>query len=224
MTIAQNITTLKSQIGSKIKLIAVSKTKPVSDMLEAYMAGQRAFGENYVQEMCDKQTQLPDDIEWHFIGHLQSNKVKYIAPFVSWIHGVESGKLLAEINKQAAKHNRIIRCLLQVHIATEESKFGFDSEEVLTFCKNTDFSNYPFVQVCGLMGMASYSEDESQVRQEFSTLKKTFDNIQHEVFGPQSGFQEISMGMSGDWQVAVEEGSTMVRIGSAIFGSRNYIK
>lgn len=222
--ISENIKKCRSALPADVQLIAVSKTKPVADILEAYSAGQRAFGENYVQELCEKQPQLPSDIEWHFIGHLQSNKVKYIAPFVSWIHGVESGKLLAEINKQASKHNRIIRCLLQVHIASEESKFGFDTDEVLTFCRSTDFSQYPNIQICGLMGMASFSEDQNQVIQEFRTLKNTFDILKREVFGSQAAFRDISMGMSGDWQLAVEEGSTMVRIGSAIFGSRNYVK
>ncbi|MBL0316252.1 MAG: YggS family pyridoxal phosphate-dependent enzyme [Flavobacteriales bacterium] len=222
MSVSENLLQLRREIPPHVQLIAVSKTKPISDIQEAYDAGQRAFGENYVQEVSDKQQQLPTDIKWHFIGHLQSNKVKYLAPFVDWIHGVESEKLLVEINKQAAKHQRVIRCLLQVHIATEESKFGFDAEEVLAYCKTTDFSQYPNVLICGLMGMASFTEDISQIRNEFRQLKNTFDQLKTLAFQHETTFAELSMGMSGDWKIAVEEGSTMIRVGSAIFGNRNY--
>lgn len=220
MTIADNIQQLKQEIGTQATLVAVSKTKPVSDLIEAYSAGQRDFGENYVQELCEKQPLLAQDITWHFIGHLQSNKVKYIAPFITWIHGVESGKLLSEINKQAGKHNRHIKCLLQIHIATEESKFGFDIDEAMDYCQNTNFADYPNVKLCGLMGMASFTEDHEQVRTEFKKLKTLFDHLKEKVFQHAEDFKEISMGMSGDWKLAIEEGSTMVRIGSAIFGNR----
>lgn len=219
-TIAQNITSILNQIDGKAKLVAVSKTKPNDAILEAYEAGQRAFGENYVQELVDKQASLPDDIEWHLIGHLQTNKVKYIAPFVAWIHAVDSEKLLAEINKQAAKHNRTINCLLQVHIAVEESKFGFSPDEIKAFCATLDFNKYPNVALRGLMGMASFTDDESVIRKEFQLLKQTFDELKQKHFSAQNNFSEISMGMSSDWAIAIEEGSTIVRVGSAIFGSR----
>jgi len=219
-TIAENIHRLKNQLGAKTRLIAVSKTKPKEDILEAYQAGQRAFGENYVQELTEKFELLPQDIEWHFIGHLQSNKVKYIAPFVSWIHAVESEKLLLEINKQAAKQQRSINCLLQVHIATEESKFGFDLDEIMAFCDAFQFDTLPNVRICGIMGMASFSDDEKLVRSEFKKLKTIFDTLKEKKFSDKEHFRELSMGMSSDWKWAIEEGSTMVRIGSAIFGSR----
>ncbi len=218
--ITENITHLKNQLGLNTRLIAVSKTKPVADILEAYQAGQRAFGENYVQELTEKYAALPKDIEWHFIGHLQSNKVKFIAPLVSWIHAVESEKLLVEINRQGAKHQRNINCLLQVHIAKEESKFGFDPDEIISFCQSRDFDLYPYARVCGIMGMASFSEDENLVRSEFKKLKSIFEELKKTKFAGNDYFRELSMGMSGDFQWAMEEGSTMVRVGSAIFGSR----
>ena len=193
-------------------LVAVSKTKPIEDILELYNLGQRDFGENYVQELVDKQAQLPKDIRWHFVGHLQSNKVKYIAPFVHLIHGVDSIKLLKEINKEAAKNNRIIDVLLQVHIAQEETKFGFNKEELQTAIKEVLQS----VQVCGLMGMASFSDEINKVRNELKHLKLLYDQY--------SQFSILSMGMSGDYKIAVEEGSTMVRIGSLLFGERDYHK
>ncbi|MBL0359274.1 MAG: YggS family pyridoxal phosphate-dependent enzyme [Chitinophagaceae bacterium] len=197
-----------------VTLVAVSKTKPVEDIQALYNEGQRDFGENYVQELVDKEAALPKDIRWHFIGHLQSNKVKYIAPFVHLIHGVDSESLLKEINRQAAKNNRIIDCLLQVHIATEETKFGFDGHE-LSNLKITQFEN---LKIKGLMGMASFSDDLVLVRNEFKKLKTIFDqfSIIH------SQFSIISMGMSGDYKIAIEEGSNMVRIGSLLFGARNY--
>jgi pyridoxal phosphate enzyme (YggS family) len=220
-SIAENIEQLRKQLPAHVRLIAVSKTKPVSALLEAYGGGQRLFGENYVQEIMEKQPLLPHDIEWHFIGHLQSNKVKYIAPFVHCIHGVDSFKLLKEISKQAFKNNRVIHCLLQVHIAQEESKFGFDSEELLRECESFIPSDYPGVVLSGLMGMASFTEDESILQREFSQLKWTFETLRNGIFRNLSTFRELSMGMSNDWKLAVSEGSTMIRVGSSIFGSRN---
>jgi pyridoxal phosphate enzyme (YggS family) len=198
-----------------VKLVAVSKTKPVEDLQEAYACGQRIFGENYVQELVDKQALLPTDIEWHFIGNLQSNKVKYIAPFVALIHGVNSISTLKEIDKQAKKLNKQIEILLQLHVATEESKFGFSEEEVLEIASQKEF--YSNVNFRGVMGMASFTEDQSLIRKEFREVNRIF-SLLKPLFGER--FNEISMGMSGDWEIAVEEGSTLVRIGSAIFGSR----
>lgn len=207
---------IREKLGS-VTLVAVSKTKPNEDIQALYELGQRDFGENYVQELVDKQAVLPNDIRWHFIGHLQSNKVKYIAPFVHLIHGVDSLKLLKEINKQAAKFGRVIDCLLQVHIAQEETKFGMDEKELEeTFFSTGDLSN---VRVCGLMGMASFSEDMDKVRSEFRNLRMLFDKAREwAVVGNE--FAILSMGMSGDYTMAVEEGSTMVRIGSLLFGAR----
>ena len=205
----------------KVQLIAVSKTKPNEDILELYDLGQRAFGENYVQELVDKAASLPKDIQWHFIGHLQSNKVKYIAPFVHLIHGVDSEKLLQEINKQAIKQNRIIDCLLQVHIATEETKFGFDADSIDEFIQSGRLAQYPNIQIKGLMGMASFSEDTNILTKEFTTLKQIFDQAAKQL-GKQ--FTILSMGMSGDYPLAISLGSNMVRIGSLLFGARNYSK
>lgn len=201
-----------------VSLVAVSKTKPLEDILELYQLGQRNFGENYVQELTTKYEQLPKDIRWHFIGHLQSNKVKYIAPFVHLIHGVDSEKLLAEINKQALKLGRQINCLLQIHIAQEETKFGLDETELQQVIASINEGKYPNVNVCGLMGMASFSNDNDLVRAEFKTLKKLFDSQKP---NNSIAFTTISMGMSADYETAIEEGSTMVRIGSLLFGSRN---
>lgn len=202
--------------AKKVTLVAVSKTKPVADIEALYTLGQRDFGENYVQELVDKQTSLPGDICWHFIGHLQSNKVKYIAPFVYLIHGVDSLKLLKEIDKQAAKNNRTIQCLLQVHIASEETKFGMDEHELAEALAQLHlFSN---VKVCGLMGMASFSDDETKVRNEFKVLHQLF--LKSAFSDPASAI--LSMGMSGDYKMAIEEGSNMVRIGSLLFGARVY--
>ena len=210
---------IKNELDAKrITLVAVSKTKSVVDIQALYDMGQRDFGENYVQELTDKQAILPRDIRWHFIGHLQSNKVKYIAPFVHLIHGVDSLSLLKEINKQAVKNNRVIECLLQVHIAEEETKFGFGLQELENqFQELTAFEN---ANVVGLMGMASFSDDMNKVRNEFMQLRSVFDklNIQH------SAFSILSMGMSGDYTIAIEVGSTMVRIGSLLFGEREYTK
>ncbi len=205
----------------KVQLIAVSKTKPNEDIIELYDLGQRAFGENYVQELVDKAASLPKDIQWHFIGHLQSNKVKYIAPFVHLIHGVDSEKLLQEINKQAIKQNRIIDCLLQVHIATEETKFGFDANSIDEFIQSGRLAQYPNIQIKGLMGMASFSEDTNLLTKEFTTLKQIFDQAAIQL-GNQ--FAILSMGMSGDYPLAISLGSNMVRIGSLLFGARNYSK
>lgn len=208
-----------SLADQNVSLIAVSKTKPNEDLMELYALGQRAFGENYVQELVDKAATLPKDIQWHFIGHLQSNKVKYIAPFVHLIHGVDGEKLLQEINKQAAKQGRIINCLLQVHIAEEDTKFGFDEASLMEFLESGRLSNYPNVQINGLMGMASFSDDTLQVQNEFKQLKKCYD-LTKNIIG--STCSILSMGMSGDYNLAIQEGSNMVRIGSLLFGARNY--
>ncbi len=202
--------------ASKVTLVAVSKTKPVADIEALYALGQKDFGENYVQELVDKQAVLPADIRWHFIGHLQSNKVKYIAPFVHLIHGVDSLKLLKEIDKQAAKNNRIINCLLQIHVASEETKFGMDEHELKETMSQLD--SFPNVKVCGLMGMASFSNDDAKVRSEFKTLYQLLKTSN--ISDPTSAI--LSMGMSGDYKMAIEEGSTMVRIGSLLFGARVY--
>jgi PLP dependent protein len=205
--------------NQEVTLIAVSKTKPNEDLMELYALGQRAFGENYVQELVDKAASLPKDIEWHFIGHLQSNKVKYIASFVHLIHGVDSEKLLQEINKQAFKQSRVIDCLLQVHIAEEETKFGFDEAGLTELLSSGRLANYPNVNIKGLMGMASFSDDLIQVQKEFKQLKKCFELTQNSM-GETCSI--LSMGMSGDYELAIQEGSTMVRIGSLLFGARNY--
>ncbi len=211
---------LKDELdGNDVTLVAVSKTKPVEDILALYELGQRDFGENYVQEMKDKAAQLPKDIRWHFIGHLQSNKIKLIAPFVQLIQGVDSLKLLAAIDKEAAKTGRVIDCLLQVHIAAEETKFGFDEKEIDLMISQLNELKMLNVRVCGLMGMASFTEDMSQVKKEFHHLKELFDKHAQ----PQTSnfqLQTLSMGMSSDYRVALEEGSTMVRIGSLLFGER----
>jgi pyridoxal phosphate enzyme (YggS family) len=208
-------------LSKNVQLIAVSKTKPNADIMELYDLGHRAFGENYVQELVDKADQLPKDIQWHFIGHLQSNKVKYIAPFVHLIHGVDSEKLLQEINKQALKQNRIIDCLLQVHIASEETKFGFDEKSLNEFIQSGRLANYPNTRIKGLMGMASFSEDQDMLTKEFGSLKNMFDESNHQL---NQSLDTLSMGMSSDYQLAVKLGSNMVRIGSLLFGARNYSK
>ncbi len=202
-------------------LVAVSKTKPLEDLKAAYACGIRDFGENKVQEIQAKQPEMPADTRWHMIGHLQSNKVKYIAPFVHLIHGVDSFKLLKEINKQGKKIDRIIPVLLQIHIAEEESKFGFDEAEVLEMLGNEDFKAFTHVSIKGLMGMATFTENETQIRKEFKSLKALFENLKSKDLPAFVQLKELSMGMSGDYLIAQEEGSTMVRIGSAIFGSRN---
>lgn len=221
MSIKNNLNNILNTIPENVTLIAVSKTQPVATILEAYQAGQRAFGENKIQEMAEKFDALPKDIEWHMIGHLQSNKVKYMAHFVHLIHGVDSFKTLEEINKQALKHNRIINCLLEVKIASEETKFGLSFAEVEQLLKSEELKNLKNINISGLMGMASFTEDIEVIRIEFKTLKHFFDSLQkYKSFNVNSTI--LSMGMSGDYKIAIEEGSTMIRVGSAIFGSRNY--
>lgn len=218
--ISEQLNTLKQSIPEHVTLVAVSKTKPVSAIQEAYDTGQRIFGENRVQEMTEKYEQLPKDIEWHLIGHLQTNKVKYIAPFVSMIHAVDSLKLLKEINKQAKKNDRVIDCLLQFHIADEDTKFGLNFNEAQDILESPEFAEMRNVSVVGLMGMATFTDDTEQVREEFRTLENYFQVIKSHFFKFNDNFRHISMGMSGDYQIAIEEGSTMIRVGSAIFGSR----
>lgn len=221
MDIKANLETVKKTfLNSDCLLVAVSKTKPLSDLKEAYEVGIRDFGENKVQELQAKQPEMPDDVRWHMIGHLQSNKVKYIAPFVHLIHGVDSFKLLKEINKQGKKIDRIIPVLLQIHIAEEETKFGFDKEELDEMLNNSDFQGLTHVRIQGLMGMATFTENTVQVRKEFKNLKSLFDELNTRELPAFVQLQDISMGMSGDYLIAQEEGSTMVRIGTAIFGGR----
>ncbi|MEK9957274.1 MAG: YggS family pyridoxal phosphate-dependent enzyme [Flavobacteriaceae bacterium] len=216
MSITQNLIALTKSLPKNVTLVAVSKTKPVEDLMEAYRAGHRIFGENKVQEMVHKWEQMPQDINWHMIGHLQRNKVKYITPFVALIHGVDSERLLQEIDKQAVKHQRIIPCLLQIHIAQESTKFGLSETELDALIAKA--INYPNVQLRGLMGMASFTEDTAQIQKEFAVLKNIFDRVQSQL----TGFDVLSMGMSGDYTLAIEQGSTMIRVGSKIFGARNY--
>jgi len=211
---------LRELASRNVRLVAVSKTHPPERILEIYQQGQRVFGENRAQEMLEKHAALPADIEWHLIGHLQTNKVKYIAPFVSLIHSVDSLKLLQEIDKQANKVGRVTDCLLQFHIAQEETKFGLDESEAREMLSSEAFRQLKNVRICGVMGMATFTDDEAQVRSEFRRLKTIFEKIRQEFFSDKPYFKEISMGMSGDWRIAVEEGSTMVRIGSLIFGER----
>jgi len=219
MSIVANIEAIENEISGKgVTLIAVSKTKPVEMLMEAYNAGFKRFGENYVQELTDKHEQMPKDIEWHFIGHLQSNKVKYIAPFVSLIHSVDSFKLLQEINKQAAKHKRVIDCLLQIYIAEEDTKSGMTEDECLEILTSEALKSLTNISIKGLMGMSTFTDDEAQVRKEFRKLK-TFHNSLIDTYPHLS---TISMGMSGDYELAIEEGSTMIRVGSKIFGNRVY--
>lgn len=223
MSIKQNLTQIKSQLPNHVTLVAVSKTKPVADLMEAYNAGQRVFGENYVQELVEKHEALPKDIQWHFIGHLQSRKVKLIAPFVNLIHGVDSLKLLHEINKEAQKNNRVIDCLLQIFIAEEESKFGLDEEElngIMRFItQNSEI--YQNIRVIGLMGMATFTDNQIQIKKEFDYLKTIFDKLKTLSKTQNLKPTTLSIGMSGDYKLAIECGSTMVRIGSSIFGNRN---
>ncbi len=207
--------------NSNAKLIAVSKTKPNEEILRVYNLGQRRFGENYVQEFVEKQKFLPNDIEWHFIGHLQSNKVKLIAPFVHTIHSVDSLKLLQEINKCALKENRIINVLLQIHIADEETKFGFSREEIISIFETNNLKLLEGIKIVGVMGMATFTNDKVKVREEFKTLKSVFDALKSNFFLEDAYFKEVSMGMSDDYKLAIQEGSTMIRIGSLIFGKRN---
>lgn len=223
MSVRENIIEFTEQLkASNCQLIAVSKTKPIELIQEAYDAGQLDFGENKVQELREKPNQLPSDIRWHMIGHLQTNKVKYIAPFIYLIHAVDSLKLLKEINKQAVKNDRIINCLLQVHIAQETHKFGFDEAELIEMLSSEELKSLKSITIIGLMGMATYTDNQDQIREEFKSLKNTFDTIKSKFALPNVEMKELSMGMSDDYSIAVEEGSTMIRVGSKIFGARNY--
>lgn len=219
MLVKQNLIEFKKNLPKEVTLVAVSKTKPISDIMEAYEAGQRVFGENKIQEMVNKYDELPKDIQWHMIGHLQSNKVKYMAHFVDLIHGVDKFKTLKEINKQAQKHNRVINCLLQAKIAKEETKFGMSFKEIEEILQSEALAELKNVKITGLMGMASFSSNDKEVSDEFKSLKTFFDKLNN------AGYElsVLSMGMSGDYQLAIDHGSNMIRIGSAIFGSRNYI-
>src|SRR5690606_19910391 len=218
MNIKENLNQIKSSLPGHVTLVAVSKTKPVSDILEAYNASHRIFGENKIQEMTEKWQQLPKDIEWHMIGHVQRNKVTYMAEFVNLIHGVDNLKLLKEINKQALKHNRVIECLLQIHIAEEDTKFGFDENEVTALLFSEEFKSLTNIKISGLMGMATYTENQEQIKTEFEYLKSLFEKFKIQ----NSHFKNLSMRMSGDYKLAIECGSNMIRIGSSIFGDRNY--
>ena len=220
MGIQNNLSYLLNQLPAGIKLVAVSKTKPVKIIEEAYNAGQRCFGENKVQELVEKQPLLPKEIEWHFIGHLQRNKVKSIAPFVTLIHAVDSLKLLNEINKHASYNNRIINCLLQFHIAEESTKFGLNSDEAIRLLDSDQYHSFKHINIIGVMGMATFTDNTEQVRNEFRLLKAYFNEMKEKYFSEKETFREISMGMSDDYETAIEEGSTMIRIGTKIFGER----
>lgn len=216
----ENLLNVKNALPANVKLVAVSKFKPLEDLMDAYNAGQRAFGENRPQEMFEKQQNMPDDVEWHFIGSLQSNKVKLVVPKTFLIHSIDSRSLLVNVNKEAEKLNKIMDCLLEFHIAVEESKHGFSIDDAVEFMKSDEFKSLKNVRIRGVMGMASFVDDENVVRQEFRRLKEYFDLIKTEFFADADYFTEISMGMSGDYKIAVEEGSTIVRVGSLIFGAR----
>lgn len=220
--IQDKIHSLKTELPEQVALVAVSKFHPEESIREAYEAGQRIFGESKVQELVPKAEHLPKDIEWHFIGHLQTNKIKYIIPFVSMIHSVDSFKLLKEINKEAQKKNRVIDCLLQFHIAEEDTKFGLSLDEADEFLSAGLLDELSHIRIVGVMGMATFSDDDQQVRKEFKSLKTIFDTLKKKYFEDNSAFKHISMGMSDDYPIAIEEGSTLVRIGSSIFGVRNY--
>lgn len=221
MDICERINIIDKQTPDYTTLVAVSKTHPVETITDAYKCGHKVFGENKVQELVAKYEALPKDIQWHMIGHLQRNKVKYIAPFVSLIHSVDSFKLLREIDKHAKNNNRVIPCLLQFHIAEEETKFGFDLEEVCQIIENKELIAIKNANIVGVMGMASFTEDTNKIRNEFKILKKYFDRLKERYFFDNDDFKEISMGMTNDWQIAIEEGSTMLRIGTSIFGLRS---
>lgn len=220
--IQENLNAVKTTLPSNVTLIAVSKTKPVADIKEAYDAGQRIFGENKALEMRDKHQVLPDDIQWHFIGHLQTNKIKYIAPFVTLIHSIDSAALLESVNKESAKNNRVIDCLLQFHIAQEDTKFGLDIEEAKNLLESENFKKLRNIRIVGVMGMATFTDNSAQIRDEFKNLKNIFEILKNTYFKENDTFREISMGMSDDYPIAIEEGATMVRVGSKIFGARNY--
>lgn len=212
------------EIPENVRLIAVSKLHPASEVSAAYALGQRDFGENWAQEMREKHEILPQDIRWHFIGHLQTNKIKYIIPYVHMIHSIDSFKLLQEVDRQSAKHGRTVGCLLQFHVAAEETKSGFLMDECEAMLQSPEFSSLKYVEIKGVMGMASFTDDKAQIRREFQTLHGFFDKLKSEYFADQSSFKELSMGMTSDYHIAIEEGSTMIRVGSAIFGARDYSK
>lgn len=220
--VAEKIKEYLAELPTNVTLVAVSKTKPNDLIIEAYNVGQRVFGENKVQDLADKYEQLPKDIEWHMIGHLQTNKVKFVAPFVSLIHAVDSFKLLKTINKEAVKNNRTIDCLFQIHIAKEETKFGLDKEELFEILNSDEYKQLENIRIVGLMGMATNTSDSNIVKNEFTALKQLFDELKYNYFTGKDSFKEISMGMSSDYNIAIGQGSTMVRIGSSIFGARNY--
>lgn len=224
MSIRDNLHKIKSQLPEHVTLVAVSKTKPNQDIIETLRAGQEVFGENKAQEIISKQPELPDEIKWHYIGHLQSNKAKYLAPFVDFVHSLDRKKIIKELNKEAKKNDRIINGLLQFHIAEESSKFGLSLDEAIEILKDDGLKNYPNINIAGVMGMATFTDDENQIRKEFKQLKLIFDTLKSDFFAAKESFKEISMGMSNDYQIAIEEGSTMVRIGSSIFGPRNKTK
>ena len=220
--IRENLEKIKASIPENVMLVAVSKTKPISDIQEAYDAGQRVFGENYPLEMRDKHEVLPQDIQWHFIGHLQTNKIKYIIPFVTLIHSIDTANLLEAVNKEAKKHDRVVDCLLQFHIALEETKFGLNLEEARQLLDSEVFKQMENVRICGVMGMGTFTDNMDEVRKEFKHLKGIFDTLKKDYFNDQAQFKEISMGMSEDFPIAIEEGATLIRVGSKIFGPRNY--
>jgi len=222
MSIAKNIEALKNNLPEEVTLVAVSKTKPIANLEEAYNCGQRVFGENKIQEMTQKWEALPKDIEWHMIGHVQTNKVKYMGPYVHTIHAVDSLKLLKEINKQALKNNRVINCLLQLKIAEEDSKFGLSKQDLIAMLTSEEVSQLSNINITGLMGMATFTEDKDQIKTEFQKLKETFELLKNSPLPPNTKLETLSMGMSGDYPIAIACGSTMIRVGSSIFGVRNY--
>ena len=222
--IKENLEKIRATVPSSVTLVAVSKTKPISDLQEAYDAGQRVFGENYPQEMRDKHEILPSDIQWHFIGHLQTNKIKYIIDYVTLIHSIDTANLLEAVNKEAKKHDRVVDCLLQFHIALEETKFGLDLDEARQLLDSEAFKQMENVRICGVMGMGTFTDNMDEVRKEFKHLKGIFDTLKKDYFADQPQFKEISMGMSEDYPIAIEEGATLIRVGSKIFGPRNYNK
>jgi pyridoxal phosphate enzyme (YggS family) len=224
MSIIDNINKIKSTIPNDVLLIAVSKTKPIEDIMEAYNGGQRVFGENKAQEMRDKHEKLPKDIQWHFIGHLQENKVKYIVPYVTMIHSIDSLHLLGEVNKKAIQCDRVVDCLFEIDIAHEESKFGLSKEEVFSLLNSQEYKQMKNIRICGVMGIGSITDDKEKTKEEFKNLKEIFSKIKENFFQDKDFFKHISMGMSGDYDIAIKQGSTMIRVGSKIFGERDYSK
>ena len=222
--IKENLEKIRATVPEGVTLVAVSKTKPISDLQEAYDAGQRVFGENYPQEMRDKHEVLPQDIQWHFIGHLQTNKIKYIIPYVTLIHSIDTANLLEAVNKEAKKHDRVVDCLLQFHIALEETKFGLDLNEARQLLDSEAYKQMGNVRICGVMGMGTFTDNMDEVRKEFKHLKSIFETLKKDYFANQPQFKEISMGMSEDYPIAIEEGATLIRVGSKIFGARVYNK